>query len=439
MADFTVRQGDNFTILDTLADAAGAPVDIQNATVKLTLIPAGGGAPLLDAVAATNAQNGNGSSTGRKGRCRTAAASPVAVAAGFYLGSWIVTYAGGAVQTFPNGGYILFEVTADAPVSSGVRFAESTALEARLGITFTADEHIRANRLLADASDEIRSEFGTISLVTDDVFTRPGTTDERIELPEVPVVAVTSVLLDGAPITDWYQVGNAIVRGRNLTIIDGVGSGYGWLRSFGSEAQTLTITYTHGYADVPATGQEHHGRDGRPCVGQPCIGDSGERRLDRNDFRAVRRPAARAAADRLRAPHATQALRQRRGQRLDGLTDERSGGTSQDEAALHHPPRRERRHHERPRQREQAGLAAARDQRAVHVVDGQRQRARRRRRDRLRRRAPTDDRHARHRRHRGRPHRRDHRPRRRRHRDAAQHPRRPPRPDHLELVLVEIS
>jgi hypothetical protein len=83
------------------------------------------------------------------------------------------------------------------------------------------------------------------------VFTRPGTTDERIELPEVPVVAVTSVLLDGAPITDWYQVGNAIVRGRTLTIIDG-GYGYGWLRSFGSEAQTLTITYTHGYADVPA-------------------------------------------------------------------------------------------------------------------------------------------------------------------------------------------
>jgi hypothetical protein len=317
MADFTVRQGDNFTILDTLADAAGAPVDIQNATVKLTLIPAGGGTPLLNAAAATNAQNGNGLD-GSKGKVSYSGSIAGAVAAGFYLGSWIVTYAGGAVQTFPNGGYILFEVTADAPVSSGGRFAESTDLEDRLGITFTAEEHIRANRLLADASDEIRSEFGTISLVTGDVFTRPGTTDERIELPEVPVVAVTSVLLDGAPITDWYQVGNAIVRGRTLTIIDG-GYGYGWLRSFGSEAQTLTITYTHGYADRPGTGQEHHGRDGRPCVGQPCIGDSGERRLNRNDFRAVRRPAARAAADRLRAPHATQALRQRRGQRLDGL------------------------------------------------------------------------------------------------------------------------
>jgi hypothetical protein len=131
-------------------------------------------------------------------------------------------------------------------------FATSDDLATRLGLSFSEPEATRADELLTDASDEIRSEFGTISVVTDDVFTRPGTTDERIELPEVPVIAVTSVELDGAPISDWYQVGNAIVRGRHLTVIDGIGSGYGWLRSFGSEAQTLTITYTHGYETVPA-------------------------------------------------------------------------------------------------------------------------------------------------------------------------------------------
>jgi hypothetical protein len=34
-----------------------------------------------------------------------------------------------SLQTFPNGGYILFEVTADAPGLLSGRFAESTDLE----------------------------------------------------------------------------------------------------------------------------------------------------------------------------------------------------------------------------------------------------------------------------------------------------------------------
>src|SRR5574337_1193367 len=51
----------------------------------------------------------------------------------------------------------------------------------------------RADTLLDLASDVIRNEVKQqIGLVTDDEITIPGTTDERILLPERPVISVAS-------------------------------------------------------------------------------------------------------------------------------------------------------------------------------------------------------------------------------------------------------
>lgn len=252
MADFTVRQGDDFTIADVLKDAAGAPVSIQNAAIKLTLIPLAGGAPLLNAVAAVNDQVTDGSD-GSKGKVHyTGAGALTAAAAGLYLGSWVATFSGPSSMTFPNGGYILFEVTADAPVATATRFAESSELQARLGITFTADEHIRAETLLALASGLIQQETKqTIALVTGDVITIPGSFADRVRLKERPVVSVASVVLNGISIvqgTGFYVDGDELIRmnWNSESSFRGLASS-GW----GFPWWPLVVTYTHGYSVVP--------------------------------------------------------------------------------------------------------------------------------------------------------------------------------------------
>lgn len=129
-------------------------------------------------------------------------------------------------------------------------FATAADLAERLGLTLTDDEETRATALLARASGLICDEAKQdIVLVEDDTLTRQGTTDERILLPERPVVSVASVTLDGGALTEggaWYLDGNEIVR-KGWTLMLG-GELYG-CRGFGWESQELVIVYTHGYDD----------------------------------------------------------------------------------------------------------------------------------------------------------------------------------------------
>lgn len=147
------------------------------------------------------------------------------------------------------------------------QFATAAEFAARIGLTLTAAEQTRADALLQSASGLIQDATRTggvsqtIALVEDDVLLMPGTTDEMIRLPQLPVISVASVTLDGVPLaegSDWYLAGNAICRIPAITtvltggLIDEaftfpLGTGFGW------PAQTLTITYTHGYADIPAS------------------------------------------------------------------------------------------------------------------------------------------------------------------------------------------
>lgn len=148
-----------------------------------------------------------------------------------------------------------------APAAGLVTFATAADLATRLGISLTSDEQSRATALLALASGLIQDVVGqTIALVTDDTLSMPGTPEDRIELPQKPVVSVTSVSLDEVALTegsDWYLDGSTIFRraaffSRDFGILDGpylLGS------AFGTPLQTLTIVYTHGYtaAEIPAT------------------------------------------------------------------------------------------------------------------------------------------------------------------------------------------
>lgn len=137
------------------------------------------------------------------------------------------------------------------------QFATPDDLATRLGITLTDDEWFRADSLLTDASALIADEVGqTIDLVTDDVYTRPGTYDNRILLPQRPVVSISSItarLLGNTdfPIADdsWYIDGDELVRAAFPLGIERhfFQTGNGWL----GPTFTLTITYTHGYATIP--------------------------------------------------------------------------------------------------------------------------------------------------------------------------------------------
>lgn len=72
----------------------------------------------------------------------------------------------------------------------------------------------------------------TLSLVVDDTIVRIPQHAAKLVLPQRPVVAVTAVTVLGEPSTDWVLEGDALVRE------------CGWPNG-------ATITYTHGYADIP--------------------------------------------------------------------------------------------------------------------------------------------------------------------------------------------
>jgi hypothetical protein len=136
------------------------------------------------------------------------------------------------------------------------RFATADDLATRLGLDLSDAERIRADRLLELASGLIQDAARqTIELVAGDVLTLPGTNDETIHLPQKPVASVEQVTIDGVPLvegTDWYLDGNVIVRRSRRLLSGGIAdqqlvpwAGFGW------PGQTIRITYTHGYAEIP--------------------------------------------------------------------------------------------------------------------------------------------------------------------------------------------
>lgn len=110
-SDFALKLGDTSSAIQSyLENSGGTAIDIQGASVRFKMAPIAGGTVTVDD-AATNAQNGDGSD-GSRGLVRYSWAT-IAGTAGLYLGEWETTFAGGAVQTFPNDGYILINVAED--------------------------------------------------------------------------------------------------------------------------------------------------------------------------------------------------------------------------------------------------------------------------------------------------------------------------------------
>lgn len=245
--DFYIAQGDtDSALIDTLQDANGDPVDIQGASIVLQLFPADGGASSVVAGTANNDQVGDGSD-GSKGQVSYDWQASETDDAGDYFGTWVVTFGGGGIQTYPNTGPFRLQITPDT-AAVGDAFATPRDLEDRLGVQFTADEYRRARGILQQASDLIRGEMDQhISLVEDDVLTRTGIRQGSFRLPERPVVEVSSITLNG----ETLDAGGYYVENNYLNRVGTGQNTFGAFGGFGSPTDTLVITYTHGYEDVP--------------------------------------------------------------------------------------------------------------------------------------------------------------------------------------------
>lgn len=120
-------------------------------------------------------------------------------------------------------------------------------LQARIGRTLDGDDAIRALAILDDATAAVRSYTGqTISedTTTDRLQPRQG----LLRLPQRPVTAVSAVTnVDGDAVSYTWDHGSVVHLG-----------GYGYplnsfeVEPFRNRRPYLDVTYTHGYATVPA-------------------------------------------------------------------------------------------------------------------------------------------------------------------------------------------
>ena len=104
-AHYFLKTGDDgLTIRTICQDATGAAVDLSGASVAFHMAPINGsGTPAIAAAGV----NENSTATGQ---VAYTFAAPINQA-GLYLGEFEITFGGGAIQTYPNGSYILIAVS----------------------------------------------------------------------------------------------------------------------------------------------------------------------------------------------------------------------------------------------------------------------------------------------------------------------------------------
>lgn len=121
-------------------------------------------------------------------------------------------------------------------------------LEDRLGKVFTQDETQRAFALIDDASAAVRNYTRQLITEATDVAILEATAEQWLYLPERPVTAVTSVTAGGAPLAPgfWRLQNDALFR------YDGWNTRFYGSSSVWNQPNTILVSYTHGYAEIPA-------------------------------------------------------------------------------------------------------------------------------------------------------------------------------------------
>jgi len=150
-------------------------------------------------------------------------------------------------------------------------FATTDDVAALLQRDLTASELVWANRLLTQASDVVRRYTRqTLNFVSGDTITLPGNWDNTLVLPQRPIVAVNSLLINGATPTAYsvwkvlddtlyistgaYQPDFGVLLWGGNALWGPAGSNSGpqatgatWQ---GPQAK-ITINYDHGFDTIP--------------------------------------------------------------------------------------------------------------------------------------------------------------------------------------------
>lgn len=121
-----------------------------------------------------------------------------------------------------------------------------------LGRTFDETEEAQAGMILRQASSAVRAwTRQTLSVVTGDIITLPGSWSSELELPERPVTAVTAVAVDGTTLdASAYalKLGRLQRTRHDISLLNFDP----WYRcGWGGPERAVTVTYTHGYATIP--------------------------------------------------------------------------------------------------------------------------------------------------------------------------------------------
>lgn len=106
------------------------------------------------------------------------------------------------------------------------------------GLTVAPEETALVGVYLDVASTAVRTAAGVPISQTTSTITLEGEPQQRLHLPGPPVTEVTTVVVDGQPVTDWRLRSGALWRAA------------GW--SDPCEPSEVDVTYTHGLPEVPA-------------------------------------------------------------------------------------------------------------------------------------------------------------------------------------------
>jgi len=108
------------------------------------------------------------------------------------------------------------------------------------GVTIASAEEPVVDTYLDVASAAVRDAAGCAISEATDTVTVDGGPGRLLRLPGPPITAVTTVLIGGVQVTDWVLRRSA----------SGLWRACGW--QTGAMMSEVTVTYTHGYATVPA-------------------------------------------------------------------------------------------------------------------------------------------------------------------------------------------
>lgn len=121
-------------------------------------------------------------------------------------------------------------------------FATPEDLADRLGVTHTAAERIQAQAHLDDATAWLQAELGQLIAAGTATYTT-RVRSLPIRLPQQPVTAVTTVLVNGVAMTDFELIDQELHLSSGWGFAD-VGNIDGYI--------DVTITFNYGYATIPS-------------------------------------------------------------------------------------------------------------------------------------------------------------------------------------------